>query len=266
MGYYPIFVEMQGRRVTLVGGGKVAHEKIGKLVDAGASVTVIAPELIPPVRAFIDDGHARLIEREYRPGDVQGCELVMVATDDGAVNRTVALEARAAGIWVNAADDVTNCDFILPSLARRGNIAIATSTSGASPAMARWLRERMEEFLTDEVVTLGELAAEVRLLVRERERECAAGCDRTRTPPPLLCADCPNRVPAERWQAVIRDQLEALLGATRDLEDAQQRDGALEDEPLAVVRRGDYERARQRMIDALGIDRPLRARAGEAVP
>ena len=266
MGYYPIFVEMQGRRVVLVGGGKVALEKIGKLVDADASVTVIAPELIPPVRAFIDDGRARLIEREYRAGDVQGCDLVMVATDDGSVNRAVADEARAAGIWVNAADDVTNCDFILPSLARLGNIAIATSTSGTSPAMARWLRERMEEFLTDEVVTLGDLAAEVRLLVRERERECAAGCDRTRTPPPLLCADCPNRIPADRWQAVIRDELDALLSATRDLDDARQRDGGLADELVAVVRRGDYERAKQRMIDALGIGQPLHARVGEAVP
>ena len=172
MGYYPIFVEMRGRRALLVGGGHVALEKIGKLVDAEAGVTIVAPELIPPVAAFVDDGRVTLLQRSYEPGDVQGFDMVMVATDDGAVNAQVAAEARAAGIWVNAADDVANCDFILPGLAKRGRIAIATSTGGSSPALARWLRERMEDFLSDEVVALGDLLAEVRVQARARDREC----------------------------------------------------------------------------------------------
>ena len=159
MGYYPIFMEMHRRRVLLVGGGNVANEKLGKLVDAGAAVTIVAPELIPAVRAFVDADDAEWRDRAYEPGDVKGFELVMVATDDGAVNASVAVEARARGIWVNAADDVANCDFILPSLAKRGRIAIAASTGGASPALARWLRERLEEFLSDEVVALGDLLA-----------------------------------------------------------------------------------------------------------
>ena len=243
MGYYPIFVEMEGRRVLLVGGGHAALEKIGKLVDAGANVTVVAPELIPAVREFIDGGRARLIERDYRAGDVDNFQLAMIAADDGAPNHAIAEEARAAGIWVNASDDATNCDFILPAMVQRGNIAIATSTGGASPALARWLRERMEEFLTDDVVMLGDLVAEVRVLARERDHECAAGCELTRTPPPLLCSACPNRISADRWQEVINDELHALLSAADDL------------------RRGEYERAKQRMIEALGINRPLVARA-----
>lgn len=233
MGYYPIFVEMSGRPVLLVGGGHVALEKIGKLVDAGARVTVVSPEVIAPVRAYIERGDATWEARPYARGDVDGYEMVMIATDDGGVNAAVAEEARAAGIWVNAADDVANCDFILPALAQRGTIAIAASTGGSSPALARWLRERLEEFLNDEVVALGDLLADVRRLARERDRACAASCDRTRTPPPLLCDRCPNRITPNDWQAAIDDELRALL------------------------RGGEYDAARARLIAALGIDRPL---------
>ncbi len=237
MGYYPIFVEMRGRRVILVGGGHVALEKIGKLVDSEADVTVVAPERIPQVQAFIDQGRARLLDRTYQSGDVEGYDLVMVATDDGEVNRFVADEARARKIWVNAADDVDNCDFILPSLASRGKIAIASSTGGSSPALARWLRERMEDFLSEEVVALADLLAEVRVLARARDRECASTCDRVRTPPPLLCDACPNRVPADRWQEAIDGELMSLL------------------------RDGRYEDAKARLVASLGIDQPLLARA-----
>ncbi|MFN8639230.1 MAG: bifunctional precorrin-2 dehydrogenase/sirohydrochlorin ferrochelatase [Dehalococcoidia bacterium] len=237
MGYYPIFVEMRGRRVLLVGGGHVALEKIGKLVEAEADVTLVAPALIPEVRAFIDVGRAHLLERDFAPGDTAGAEMVFVATDDGSINRRVADEARAAGIWVNAADDVANCDFILPGLAQRGRIAIATSTGGASPALARWLRERMEDFLSDGVVALADVLADLRVRARARDRECAAGCDRTQPPPPLLCKTCPNRIPADRWQ------------------------GAIDDEVLAMLRAGDREGASARIAAAIGLDQPLLARA-----
>ena len=233
MTYYPIFVEMHGRRVLLVGGGHVADEKIHKLVDAGAEVTIVAPELVEPVRRYIEEGRASWTARAFASGDTASFDLVMIATDDGEVNRTVADEARANGIWVNAADDVANCDFILPSLARRGRIAIAASTGGASPALARWLRERLEEFLSEEVAALGDALAEVRLLARERDRDCAASCPRTGTPPPLCCAACPNKVPADRWQDAIDDELMALLHDGR------------------------HEQARERLVVALCLREPL---------
>ena len=157
MGYYPIFLDVTDQPVLLVRGGHVALEKIGKLVDADADVT-------------------------YLGGDTAGAFLVMVATDDGEVNRAVADEARTAGILVNAADDASNCDFILPSLVRRGELAIAASTGGTSPAMARWLRERLEDFLDDRGVGLGEVLADVRREVRERDRACAARTGSRRTP------------------------------------------------------------------------------------
>ena len=236
MSYYPIFVEMRGRKVLLVGGGHVALEKIGRLVASEAEVTVIAPSLIPEVRAFIDAGRARLEERGFREGDTEGCDLVFVATDDGAINRQVADEARARGIWVNAADDVANCDFILPSVAERGKIAIATSTAGASPALARWLRERMEEFLSEDKVALADVLADLRLRARARDRECAASCDRTQTPPPLLCKTCPNRILGDTWQAAIDGEVMALLAAGR------------------------VHEASDRIATGIGLDQPLAAR------
>ncbi|MCC6237651.1 MAG: bifunctional precorrin-2 dehydrogenase/sirohydrochlorin ferrochelatase [Dehalococcoidia bacterium] len=237
MGYYPIFVEMSGRRVLLVGGGHVALEKIGKLVESEADVTVVAPELIPEVRAFIEDGRARLLERQFEDGDTAGADLVFVATDNGAINRRVADEARARGLWVNAADDVANCDFILPGVASSGHITIATSTGGSSPALARWLRERMEAFLGTEVVALGDVLAELRVRARARDRECASGCDRTQPPPPLLCKTCPNRIPPDAWQR------------------------AIDDEVLALLRAGNREAASARIASAIGLDQPLLARA-----
>ena len=203
MGYYPIFLEVEAMPVILVGGGHVALEKIGRLVDAGADVTVVAPELIPEVREFIDAGRAKWTARAFEAGDTAGYGLVMVATDDGEVNRSVADEARKNGILVNAADDVANCDFILPSLAKKGSLQIASSTGGGSPAMARWLRERLEDFLSDDVVGLADLLAETRVEIRAMDRQCAARCPRTKTPPPLLCENCPNRIPVERWQEAI---------------------------------------------------------------
>lgn len=228
MIYYPIFLDVQRRPVLIVGGGHVALEKIGKLVDHGADVTVIAPDLIPEVRAFVDAGQARWEPREFRDGDTEGAFLVMVATDNGAVNRTVANEARARNILVNAADDAANCDFILPALVRRGEIAIASSTGGSSPAMARWLRERLDEFMSDDLLVLADLLAEVRREARAGDRECAARCTRAGTPPPLLCHDCPNRIPADRWQEAIDPEL------------------------LSLIHTGDLTRAKARLVKSLG--------------
>ena len=237
VAYYPIFVEMKGRAVLLVGGGRVALEKIGKLADAGARVTVIAPTLIDEVRAVVDSGRAAWTPRPFAPGDTEGFDMVLIATDNGAVNTSVADEARANRVWVNAADDLANCDFILPSLASRGHISIAVSTGGTSPALARWLRGRMQEFLSEDIERLGDLLAEVRLEVRERDRQCAATCDRRQPPPPLLCPDCPNRIQPDRWQEAISDEV------------------------LALLRQGAYAAARARLVATLGADGPLRQRA-----
>ena len=168
MSYYPIFVEMEGRRIVVIGGGQVAEGKVSGLLTAGASVTVIAPDLTTSLSQLATDAKITWQERSYVYGDLVGFEVCMVATDDGAVNAEVAGEARERGIWVNAADDPVNCDFILPSVVRQGPIVVAASTGGASPALARRLREELTDFLAEDYAPLAELLASVRTELRDR--------------------------------------------------------------------------------------------------
>lgn len=168
MRYYPVFLDVQGKPVVVVGGGHVALQKIGNLVESGAQVTLVSPELIPELQQYADEGKVMHIKREYEQGDMEGYFLAFVATDDGKINKVVADEARSRGVWVNAVDDVPNCDFIMPGIVQKGELIIAISTSGLSPAMARKVREDVTEFLGEEDAALLDLAAEVRKELNEK--------------------------------------------------------------------------------------------------
>ena len=168
MAYYPIFLEMEGRPCLVIGGGKEAQRKVTGLMAAGGRVTVIAPKLTRDLQAMLAAGEIECVQREYQDGDVEGYDVCMVATDDGAVNGDVAAEGKRRGIWVNAADDTKNCDFILPAVIRRGSITIAASTGGTSPALARRLREELEAYLTEEMPALADLLGDVRSDLRPR--------------------------------------------------------------------------------------------------
>lgn len=193
MAYYPIFVEMQGRKTLVVGGGRVAQDKVSGLLNAGASITLVAPELTPKLQSLVDAGTLCHHAHAYRDGDLEGFEVCFVATDDGAVNAAVAAEGKRRGIWVNAADDPANCDFILPSVVRQGDVVVAASTGGASPALARRLREELTAFLAEDYAHLANLLREVRGEVRERG----------------LTVD------AETWQAAIDARFRALVAQRR---------------------------------------------------
>ena len=166
MDYYPIFVDLKGRPVTVVGGGNVAEGKVKGLLAAGADVTLVAPQLTDALREFVAAGTVRHTAREYEAGDLDGAAMCFVATDDGAINARVASDCRARGLWVNAADDPENCDFILPAVVRSGKVVVAASTGGASPAMARRLREELTAFLNQDYAPLTDLLAEVRAELR----------------------------------------------------------------------------------------------------
>ncbi|MEX0749869.1 MAG: bifunctional precorrin-2 dehydrogenase/sirohydrochlorin ferrochelatase [Dehalococcoidia bacterium] len=169
MALYPIFVECKGRRVLVIGGGHVGAEKVRGLMNAEADITVVAPQLNEEMQGYKSDGRFAHIEREYRESDLDAdWHFIMVATDDGAVNREVREAGNRRRIWVNAADDPANCDFILPSVVRKGKITLAASTSGTSPALARRLREELDAYLTEDMPALADLLAEVRQEVRKR--------------------------------------------------------------------------------------------------
>jgi siroheme synthase-like protein len=187
--YYPVFLDIEERRCVVIGGGREAQRKVEGLLAAGGVVTVVSPTLTPDLQQMLAEGRISWTERDYQDGDVEGYELCMVATDDGKVNATVREEGRRRGIWVNAADDTPNCDFILPAVIRRGAITIAASTGGASPALARRLREELEAYMTEEMPALADLLGEVRTELRERS----------------ILPD------AELWQEAIDEQLRVLL-------------------------------------------------------
>lgn len=167
MRYYPVFLDIAGKPVVVIGGGNIALQKLEGLVDAGADITLIAPDVLPEVQAYIDGGQVMHIKRDWQAGDVDGYFLAFVATDDRSTNGVITEEGRANRIWVNAVDDVPNCDFIMPGIVRKGDITLAISTAGKSPAMARKLREDITEFLSDDDATLLELAGQVRTELRD---------------------------------------------------------------------------------------------------
>ena len=162
MSYFPIYLDMRRRRCLVIGGGAVAERKIAALLETGAEVTVLAPDVTDVVAGLSKQNAIRFTARCYEDGDLDGFELAFVATDDPQVNAAVYREGRSRGVWVNSADDPARCDFILPSVLRRGDLTVAVSTGGTSPALARTVREELELYFTQEYESLAKLAAEVR--------------------------------------------------------------------------------------------------------
>ena len=138
---YPINLNVEGRRCLVAGGGSVALRKVRGLLDAGAEVHVVSPEIDPEIAKL----PVQVDRRPVGDGDVEGAALVIAATDDMAVNRRIAAAADGRGIPVNVVDVPELCSFFLPAVVRRGGLAISVSTSGASPALARRIRQALEK-------------------------------------------------------------------------------------------------------------------------
>jgi siroheme synthase-like protein len=165
--YYPLFMDLAGRECLVVGAGAVAARKARSLLACGARVTVVGEAPAPAFRALERRG-VRLERRRFRAGDVGRQALVIAATDERAVNAAVSAAARRRGVPVNAVDDPPNCTFIVPAVVTRGELTIAISTGGRSPAAARLVKERVAALLGDEYAAL------VRLLGARRGRMKAA--------------------------------------------------------------------------------------------
>jgi len=162
----PVNLIVRGRRVVVVGGGRIAARKIQPLLDLGAEVVVVAPATGPEVRAWVEAGRCTVVEREFRAADLEGAWLALTATDDPAVNATVYAAGEAAGVWVNSADDPANCSFTMMSVIRRADLVVAVGTGGRSPALAVYLRRFLTEELGPEYEILLELLADAREALR----------------------------------------------------------------------------------------------------
>src|ERR1700722_6203483 len=165
MTLLPIFLKLDGRPGLLVGAGTVALEKIGSLLKNGVKLRVIAPSARPEIRQLAAEGKLEWVEREFQPSDLDGNFIVIAATDAPEVNATVYREAVVRGIACNSVDDIPNCDFFFGSVVSRGDLQIAISTSGESPAVAQRLRREIDEQLPEDLgpwlAQLGELRREV---------------------------------------------------------------------------------------------------------
>ena len=144
MKYYPVFWDIADKKCVVVGGGEVAARKVKRLLNCGAKVFVVSPQLNPELVSLKDAGRVSHIASEYLSEFIYGATLVVGSTDDEKTNLLISRDARENGIPVNIVDDPQKCDFILPAIVERGDLVIAIGTGGKSPALARHLREELE--------------------------------------------------------------------------------------------------------------------------
>lgn len=212
MRYFPIFADLRGRRVLIVGGGEVAARKVDLLLEAGAHVVVVAPALIDGLQGLAREGRIEWLAGRFEPVQLEGMVLAIAATGDAVVNAQVAAVGRERSLLVNVVDDADRSGFIVPSIVDRSPLVVAVSTGGAAPVLARLVREQIEALLDD---SIGSLAA---LLGRWRARIKAA---------------VPRVAPRRRfYAAVVRGEVARLSRAGRPAA-AEQRLAEL------LARRGD---------------------------
>jgi siroheme synthase-like protein len=166
--YYPVYLNLAGKRCVILGGGTIAQGKIAALRDAGASITVISPEATTGIQTAVRRGDVVWEQREYRPGDLEGAFIAVAATNVWYVNREIYEEAERRGVLLNVVDDPDLCTFIAPSIVKRDPITLAISTGGASPALARRLREVLAEAPALEWGDLAGVLSQARKRVKER--------------------------------------------------------------------------------------------------
>ena len=142
--YYPVYLDLQGKRCVVIGAGAVAARKVRQLLAAGANVTLVSPQATKALRQLAQEEELTWLPRPYQPGDLAGMFLAIAATGDEAVDRQVRQEAAGEKALLNVVDAPALCDFIAPAVVERGPVSVAISTSGVSPALARRLRELME--------------------------------------------------------------------------------------------------------------------------
>jgi uroporphyrin-III C-methyltransferase/precorrin-2 dehydrogenase/sirohydrochlorin ferrochelatase len=160
--FYPVFLNLRGRRAVVIGGGAVAEQKVLGLLAAGAHVTVVSPETTPRLADLAAAGGIELRHRPYRAGDLAGAWLAIAGTDDRGANAGVWAEAEREGVPLNAVDDLDHCSFIAPAIHREGDVTVAVSTSGKSPALAARLRQRVAQLVGPTEARLCALLGELR--------------------------------------------------------------------------------------------------------
>lgn len=148
MAFFPFYFELEGKQGVIIGGGKTALEKVSRLAPFGAELTVIAPVILPEITEY---DNVRTIVKEFAPDDVSGADYLIAATDDNELNAGLFALCREKHIPINVVDDKEKCDFIFPSVIKRGKLVASVTSSGASPQVAVSLRKKFEEIIPDNI-------------------------------------------------------------------------------------------------------------------
>jgi len=171
VGYHPVFLDLRGRSCVVVGGGVVAQQKVESLLEAGARVTVVSSSLIEALEGLAATHEIVHHARAYRRGDLDDAVLAYVAVDDDALRTAVAADAAASRVLVNVVDVPQLCTFIAPAVVRRDPVVVAVSTGGASPALARRLRQEIEARVGEEYGVAATILARLRPVVQSAESD-----------------------------------------------------------------------------------------------
>ena len=166
--HYPVYLNLTGKKCLVFGGGPIAEDKIAKLQSTGAQVTIVSPTVTPNLQALAHRGDFQWQPREYQAGDMEGAFLSIAATNDRQVNHEIFQEAERLGVLINVVDGPEQCTFIAPAVVRRGQVTLAISTGGASPALARKLREALTEDAVLEWADLARVLSLARKVVKKR--------------------------------------------------------------------------------------------------
>ncbi len=207
MSYLPIFMNLGGRRCLVAGGGEVGERRVAALLDAGAIVRVVSPDVTDELDRLAKSGAIEHRSRRWQSGDLEGCALAFAATDDPELNRAIAAEARSLKIPVNVADEPGLCDFIMPSVVGRGDLRIAVSTSGASPAFASRVRRDLENLVGPEYEVAVQILRAARIHLRAHERDAL---ERARILQSLAFSDIVDLIRDANWAGVDRMLTESL--------------------------------------------------------
>jgi len=160
--YYPIYLDIEGRDVVIIGGGQVCARKAETMMKYGARVTVVSPDFTDEIEKWAGEGCLSLSRKHYDPSDLGGANIVIASTDDESVNEQIAADCRARRIPVNVVDVTPLCEFIVPAIIEKGSIQIAISTGGKSPALARTLKEDLHRAIGPEYAEINDVLGSLR--------------------------------------------------------------------------------------------------------
>ena len=207
--YMPIGISLKDRRTLVVGGGKVALRKVNNLLDYDCQITIVAPEPVEKLEYYAERKRLDIEKRGYESGEAANFHLVIAASDDEQLNRSVYDDAHQAGVLVNAVDDPEFCDFIFPAVTKRGSLTISVSTDGEAPYLSAYLRSVLDNIFPERWLKIASWASKFRIMVRQDGPADSEG--RLKCFHNFISADWKKLLKEKRQDQEIEDELRTWM-------------------------------------------------------